>query len=201
HTIHIILTSLYSSGFRPRRSGPVPFPTPLGAAPFPTLCCNGQRSNGKLKALRVRPLQVGRPSARNKEGNRCRHSSRAVRWVMTSRDHRFAMHQLGIDRSPRAAPVPGKGGPTVESAIFQENQYLGVLPLLILLGVGLLVPLLLAGGAWFLARKGPWVGAGVLVVTALFIFLLCGWILGSFGVMSTVGTPSGVLGSFGWLGG
>jgi hypothetical protein len=86
----------------------------------------------------------------------------------------------------------------VEAATFREAQDLGILPLLILLGVGILVPLLMACGSWCLAQRGQRIGAGVLVVTGLFMFLLCAWILVSFGVMTTEVTPAGVRVSFGW---
>src|SRR5215468_7741789 len=90
------------------------------------------------------------------------------------------------------------GGTTMEAETFREDQYLGILPLLILLGVGVVIPLLMACGAFYMARSRQWVGTGILVAIGLFMFLLCGWILGSFGVMTTEVTPAGIQVSFGW---
>jgi hypothetical protein len=86
----------------------------------------------------------------------------------------------------------------MEPAIYRELQYPGMWALLILVGVGVVVPLLLACGSVFMALRRQLVGAGVLVAVGLFMFLLCGWILGSFGVMTTEVTPAGIRVSFGW---
>jgi hypothetical protein len=69
---------------------------------------------------------------------------------------------------------------------------MGLLPLLILVGVGVVVPLLLVCGSWHLARSRQLVGTGVLVAVALFLFALCAWIFASFDVMITEVTPTGV---------
>jgi hypothetical protein len=93
---------------------------------------------------------------------------------------------------------------------FQEIQYLMWWAALILIGVGILLPIALsaAGWRWHTLRLelGPGASArttravgGLLCGTAAFIFLLCGWIFLSFGIMKTEVTPSEVRIRFGWL--
>jgi hypothetical protein len=91
-----------------------------------------------------------------------------------------------------------KGGATLENTVFREAQFMGWLPLGILVGVGVLVPLLLLVGSWFLARRRQWIAMGVLVAVGLFMFLLCAWIYVSFDVMITDVTPAGIRVWFGW---
>ena len=83
--------------------------------------------------------------------------------------------------------------------LFQEIQYPDWWFFVILVGVGLLVPILFVSLAWIVAKQGHRFIPGVMFIVAGLVLLFCAGVFVTFGKMTTEVSNGQVRVSFGWL--